>query len=214
MPTPDLFADKAQDWDALPLPQAISLGVRRALDARVTLADTMQVMDFGAGTGLVTATVAPHVAKVWAVDVSASMLDRLAAKPTLAGQVEVLCRDLVTEPLGARFHGHFDLIVSAMALHHVADTQTLLRRFAEGLKPGGQVALADLDAEDGSFHPPGIEGVFHHGFERDALAAALTDAGFEQARFDTALEVEREGRRYPIFLVTARRAAGTSADRG
>jgi hypothetical protein len=29
--------------------------------------------------------------------------------------------------------------------------------------------LADLDAEDGTFHTQGLEGVFHDGFEREFL---------------------------------------------
>ncbi|NIV32583.1 MAG: methyltransferase domain-containing protein, partial [Anaerolineae bacterium] len=65
----------------------------------------------------------------------------------------------------------FDLIVSAMALHHVEDTERLLQRFHQHLSPGGGIALADLDQEDGSFHPPEVEGVFHDGFDRTALEA-------------------------------------------
>lgn len=55
----------------------------------------------------------------------------------------------------------FDGIISAMALHHIKDTQHLLRTFTSHLHPGGFIALADLDREDGSFHTHGNEGVFH-----------------------------------------------------
>ena len=68
---------------------------------------------------------------------------------------------------------------------------------------GGFVALADLDSEDGSFHPPGTEGVYHHGFDRDALTGLLEAAGFEDVKFQTAVEVPKEGSSYPIFLVVA-----------
>lgn len=79
--------------------------------------------------------------------------------------------------------------------------------FAEQLKPGGLLALADLDREDGSFHSPGTEGVFHHGFDRAALQSTLETAGFEDVRFATALEIEKEGKGpYTVFFVTARRA--------
>mgnify|MGYP006950044336 CR=1 FL=1 len=40
------------------------------------------------------------------------------------------------------------------------------------------VALADLDSEDGSFHPPDTDGVYHLGFDRDALRAELEADGF------------------------------------
>ena len=197
----DLFAEKAAEWDQLPIPQAISAGVSEALRAQVPFDSAWQVMDFGAGTGLVASAVAPHVAGVCAVDVSASMLAALAAKPELAGRVEPICQDILAAPLGRRF----DLIVSAMAMHHIEDTKLLLRRFADHLVPGGRVALADLDAEDGSFHPPTIEGVFHAGFERAAMTELLREAGFVDIAFTTAVEVHKEGKAYSIFLVTATR---------
>lgn len=199
----DLFSDKAAEWDRQPVPQQISAGVSRALLGTVALRPSMQVMDFGAGTGLVCAQVAPHVAGVLAVDVSEAMLEQLRAKPALAGKVEVHCGDLLERPLARRF----DLVVSAMAMHHVADTAALCRALHAHLVPGGQVALADLDQEDGTFHPPGAEGVFHAGFDRGALRGHLEAAGFVDVAFVDACVVVRDGRPYPIFLVTAARAA-------
>jgi 2-polyprenyl-3-methyl-5-hydroxy-6-metoxy-1,4-benzoquinol methylase len=197
----DLFADKAAEFDALPLPQRISEGVSAALLARVPLRADQTVLDFGAGTGLLTGRVAPRVASVTAVDVSPAMLAQLAAKPELQGRVESVCQDLIAAPLGRTF----DRVVSAMALHHVEDTAALLRALFAHLAPGGRVALADLDSEDGTFHPPGVEGVFHHGFERARLAEQLRAAGFVGVAIDTACTVEKEGRSYPIFLATAER---------
>ena len=198
----DLFQHKAGDWDTRPVPAQISAGVGSALLERLTLRDDMVVMDFGAGTGLICAHVAPHVRRVYAVDVSAAMLDQLAAKPELQGKVEPMHVDILSTPLPHRV----DLIVSAMAMHHIEDTGRLLQAFAQHLAPGGQVALADLDSEDGSFHPPDTEGVYHLGFDRDALRAELEDHGFTEIDFTTAVEVDRDGKRYPVFLVTASRA--------
>lgn len=197
----DLFQDKAADWDQRPVPLQISEGVFAALASSVALHDRARVMDFGAGTGLLAGKLAPRVAEIVAVDVSPAMLEQLAKKPELAGKVETVCQDLVVTPLGRTV----DLVVSAMAMHHVKDTRALARALFEHLEPGGGVALADLDAEDGSFHPPGTEGVYHHGFDREALGAMLRDAGFVDVNFVTACEVTKETRRYPIFLVTATR---------
>ncbi|NOY93704.1 MAG: class I SAM-dependent methyltransferase [Deltaproteobacteria bacterium] len=195
----DLFEDKAAEWDARPLPAIISEGVGRALLEHVELTPDMQVMDFGAGTGLICCHVAPHVAKIYAVDISEAMLEQLAAKPELQGKVEPVCRDI----LEAALEEKVDLIISAMALHHVEHTDRLLKAFAQQLAPGGKLALADLDAEDGSFHPADIEGVYHAGFDRDELGALLEANGFEDVQFVTAAEVEKNGRHYPIFLLTA-----------
>lgn len=195
----DLFAEKAADWDTRPVPQQISAGVFTAIQRRVALSPALTVMDFGAGTGLVCGKLAPLVGRILAVDISPAMLEQLRARPELGDRVDVICQDLVEQPLDRQV----DLVVSAMAMHHVQDTRALLRALFAHLVPGGRVALADLDREDGSFHPPNTEGVYHLGFDRDALAELLVDAGFEEVEIETACEVEREGSRYPIFLATA-----------
>jgi 2-polyprenyl-3-methyl-5-hydroxy-6-metoxy-1,4-benzoquinol methylase len=198
----DHFAEKSRDWDERPVPVQISQAVSRLLET-LDWDTSMRVMDFGAGTGLVAASIAPHVSRIVAVDTSPSMLEALAAKEDLQGKVECRCQDILESPLDERF----DAVVSAMALHHVEDTEALSGRFAEQLKPGGLLALADLDKEDGSFHEPGTDGVFHQGFERQALQSILEAAGFEDVRFVTALEIEKEGKGpFTVFLVTARKA--------
>jgi 2-polyprenyl-3-methyl-5-hydroxy-6-metoxy-1,4-benzoquinol methylase len=197
----DLFADKALEYDQKPLPQQISEGVGAALNARVRFAPEDVVLDFGAGTGLLTGRVAPHVARVLAVDVSPAMLEQLAAKPELQGKVEPICQDLLAAPLGRQV----DAVVSAMALHHVEDTAGILRVLRDHLKPGGTLAVADLDVEAGDFHPPDVTGVFHHGFDRARLQALLEQAGFVDVAIETACELERDDRHYSILLATAQR---------
>jgi 2-polyprenyl-3-methyl-5-hydroxy-6-metoxy-1,4-benzoquinol methylase len=199
----DLFRDKAADWDARPVPAQISEGVFRAISSTVSLGASLTVMDFGAGTGLIAGKIAPLVERVLAVDVSAAMLEQLAKKPELAGRVETFCQDILETPLDREV----DLVVSAMAMHHVKDTGALLRALFAHVVPGGRIALADLDAEDGSFHPAGAAGVYHAGFDREALAALCKEAGFVDARFATACEVTKDERSYPIFLLTAAKPA-------
>ncbi len=168
---------------------------------QVPLHDKMCVMDFGAGTGLISSHVAPLVEKIIAVDISQAMLEKLAEKPALQGKVEIACQNIIDNPLD---HQSCDLIISAMAMHHVEDIDLLVQRFYEHLKPGGRVALADLDAEDGSFHEPGTEGVYHLGFEREALKKRFEKQGFKQVKLTTAHVVEKD-QSYPIFLLTAQK---------
>jgi 2-polyprenyl-3-methyl-5-hydroxy-6-metoxy-1,4-benzoquinol methylase len=200
----DLFEDQAKDWDGRDTIALLSKAVGAAVIARTPLAADWHIMDFGAGTGLISSQVAPLVDKITAVDISQSMLEKLSRKPELQGKVEIVCQDILDEPLDQTF----DLIMSAMACHHVQDTHRLLQTFADHLKPGGRIALADLDREDGSFHPVGIEGVYHKGFDRQDLGAMLEQHGFEQVEFTTAHSVEKNDRSYPVFLVTAVRLRG------
>ena len=197
----DLFQDKAHEWDTRPIPTQISEGVFAALHGAVALSPELTVMDFGAGTGLICAKVAPSVARILAVDISAAMLEHLAKKPELADKVDIFCQNILTTPLGRQV----DLIVSAMAMHHVEDTLALFRTFHAHLAPGGQLAVADLDAEEGDFHPADAEGVYHAGFDREALGALVLEAGFSEPRFVTACEVDKGDKSYPIFLLTAQR---------
>ena len=106
-----------------------------------------------------------------------------------------------TLSLDARFH----VIVSSMALHHVPDLAALFKRFREVLHAGGQIALADLCREDGSFHED-ARGVFHLGFETNELLPLLTQAGFTGLGATTAVVTQKQGRDYPVFLISGRRA--------
>lgn len=194
----DLFEAQAEDWDTRPIPTQISEGVSRAIFDQVALSSEMTVMDFGAGTGLVCAQLAPAVGRVLAVDISESMLQQVAKKESLQGKVELHCQDILKTPLTERV----ELIVSAMAMHHVEDTRALLECFAEHLSEGGRIALADLDKEDGDFHPPDIEGVYHNGFDREELRAVAESIGFSELRFVTVTIVYKDEKPYPIFLMT------------
>jgi 2-polyprenyl-3-methyl-5-hydroxy-6-metoxy-1,4-benzoquinol methylase len=197
----DLFNEKAKDWDARPIPQQLSASIGPAIIEQIDLNNDMSVMDFGAGTGLLTAHIAPLVKNIAAVDISESMLEQLVAKPEFHGKVQAHCQNILEQPLDEKF----DLIISAMAIHHVEDTALLLERFSDHLMPNAHVALADLDAEDGTFHPENIEGVYHLGFEREHFKTLLERAGFINVAFSTAYTVNKDSKSYPIFLVTAQK---------
>jgi putative AdoMet-dependent methyltransferase len=195
----DLFNEKAKDWDASERKQLISSAVGAAILKNVPLNPQMNVMDFGAGTGLISAHIVPFVDKIVAVDISRAMLEKLTEKQEFQGKVEVVCQDITDKPIDAKF----DLIISALALHHVEDTLKLIKTFVEHLKPNAKVALADLDKEDGSFHPEGSEGVYHLGFIRDELQTLLEKNGFYDVQFITIHTMQKNDKQYSIFLVVA-----------
>jgi hypothetical protein len=77
-------------------------------------------------------------------------------------------------------------------------------KFHTMLNEGGFIAIADLDREDGSFHSEDT-GVFHRGFDRDALVGLAADAGFSNVTVTTASVIHKAGVDYPVFLLTARK---------
>jgi 2-polyprenyl-3-methyl-5-hydroxy-6-metoxy-1,4-benzoquinol methylase len=199
------FDKAAKDWDANDMRTQLSNNIANTLLREVTLTSSMHIMDFGAGTGLLSSHVAPKVAKIAAVDISPGMLNELTKKEVLKDIVTPYCQNILHEPL----EDDFDGIISAMALHHVEDTDEILKVFYEHLKAGGFIGLADLDKEDGSFHSMGNEGVFHFGFERANLENRLKVIGFENINFVTAHTIDKDdGKSYPVFLLTANKSLG------
>ena len=83
----DLFNETAKDWDANEMRTILSSAIGSSILEHVSLHDQMRVMDFGAGTGLITSQVAPLVKKIVAVDISEAMLKKLVPKPELQGKV-------------------------------------------------------------------------------------------------------------------------------
>ena len=198
------FDARARTWDDDPRRRQLAESVFAALERAVPLRPDVAALDVGAGTGLLSLALAARVRRVVAVDSSAGMLEVLAYKARAAGHADVETRlaDVSADPLPP---GPFDLIASAMALHHVENVDGLVRKCFAALAPGGHLALADLDAEDGSFHGPDAPGVHHLGFDRAALARQLAAAGFADVRFADAARSEKNGRAYSVFLAAARK---------
>jgi ubiquinone/menaquinone biosynthesis C-methylase UbiE len=197
------FDTRAKTWDEEPRRVKLAADIFAALEKQIPLQRDWTAIDYGAGTGLLTLALAGRVRRVLAVDSSAGMLAVLAQKANAGGfgRVETLLADFSKDPLPA---GAFDLVASAMTLHHVADTEALFLKFFVLLAPGGHLALADLDAEDGTFHADN-SGIPHFGFERAALSRQLAAAGFAGIHFTTATRIEKNSRTYSIFLATARK---------
>ena len=197
----DYFAHKAADFDKNKSRTDNVQHIADTLTATIALNREMHLMDFGSGTGLLLERIAPQAGKITAVDVSESMNAQLLAKQErIACELELRAIDLVSETLDERFDG----IISSMTLHHIADIPALLRKFHQLLKPGGFIALADLDREDGSFHSEDT-GVFHHGFDRDTLCAIARDAGFSDVTIQQASVISKPHRDFSVFLLTAHR---------
>jgi cyclopropane fatty-acyl-phospholipid synthase-like methyltransferase len=204
VPETNRFDESAATWDEQPRRVKLARGVADEIERQMHLSRDMDVLDFGSGTGLLTLALQPFVRTVTGADTSAGMLEALRQK--VQDQAMTNVKTVLLDPgaplsLGTPFH----LIVSSMTLHHVPELAPLFRRFHEQLHPGGRVALADLDREDGSFHEDPRD-VYRPGFERNEFQALLAAAGFVDFGATTAVVTSKEGHDYPVFLVTGHKA--------
>jgi ubiquinone/menaquinone biosynthesis C-methylase UbiE len=196
------FDSKAVVWDDHPVRRELTLQISAAIQAVVTLEKTMSAMEFGCGTGLISRELFPMLGKLMAIDLSPGMIAQLQKRIDEANlkTITARCLDIFTDPPDETF----DLIFSAMALHHIPDTDAVLDQLAGLLKPGGQIALADLDTEDGTFHGADA-GPVHHGFDREGLMKKIRDRGLIETAVVTAHTLCKNGNEYSVFLITARK---------
>ncbi len=201
------FDKEAATWDA-PARVKIAGEISKVIAEHLQLRPDMDLLDFGCGTGLVSLPLTSAVHSVTGLDSSKGMLEVFANK-IQSGQrsnLKTLHLDLTK---GEAVSGSYHAIISSMTLHHVQDTLALLKQFNRALHPGGQIAIADLDEEDGRFHDSN-EGVFHFGFNREKLSALFVEAGFTGVSSLTATQMHKpdaqgRDRVFSIFLITGRR---------
>ena len=200
------FDQRAATWDDDPIKAARAHAVADAIRREVPFRPGMRALEYGCGTGLLGFALAPFPGEITLADASDGMLDVLRGKIAATGarNMTAVKLDLLADALP---EARFDLVCLLMVLHHIPDTDAILRAFHAVLAPGGRLCISDLDSEGGAFHGPGFDG--HNGFDRDALAAKARAAGFTNVRFATAYENPRKvggaTRLFPVFLMVADR---------
>lgn len=204
------FDQAAATWEEKPARLELARAVAEKIIEQIQPSSAMTALEFGCGTGLVTLAIASRVKKICAMDTSAPMLAVLKGKirENSIQNVYPSLLDLMNDELPEE---RFDLIFSSMAIHHVNDISRLLTVFHTLMNPGGRVALADLDSEDGGFHKD-VPGVFHFGFDREDFARQMEASGFEEISATTAHVIRRKSAangnpaEFPVFLMTGKKS--------
>ena len=198
------FDAKARDWDKNPRYIDRSEAVAKVINSVIPLHKNMKALEYGSGTALLSFALKEEFAEITLMDNSREMT--LVTEEKIAAHHIHNMKPLFFDLEHQDYSDKFDIIYNQMVMHHVLDVDAMLNKFYTLLNPGGFIAIADLYAEDGSFHGEGFHG--HLGFEVDQLADKLKALGLESIEHQKCYTIEKTDEvgnvsEYPIFLLTA-----------
>lgn len=203
----DSFDEKAKTWDQNPVNWERSEAIAQKIQQKIHLTPEMVVMEYGAGTGTLSFMLKDLVKEITLMDSSVEMVKVMKEKIRSSGEshLKPLLFNLETNDYTDKT---FDLIITQMVMHHVGDTQAIIRKFYRLLNEGGHLVIADLYSEDGSFHGQGFEG--HLGFDSNQMADQLKDTGFRNIDHEPCFvmkkQTETQGiKDFPVFILTAKK---------
>ncbi|QOY55573.1 class I SAM-dependent methyltransferase [Candidatus Sulfurimonas marisnigri] len=196
----DHFSEKSKTWDEGTVQVQGAKTIADAIKNDIELSGSMEILDFGVGTGLLGFEIAKSVKKVYGIDTSASMLEKLHKKNTSELSIDTYCQDIIKEPLKNIFDG----LVSSMTLHHVEDLKAFFETIHKNISSNGFIAIADLEVEDGTFHSDNM-GVFHFGFDEENLVKIVEESGFKNVKYRNINTINKPNKKFGVFLLTAER---------
>ncbi|MBW3630064.1 MAG: methyltransferase domain-containing protein [Gemmatimonadetes bacterium] len=191
----EFFSTAAGEWDRL---RAELFGGRADLQALLGLLDgRWTVGDLGCGTGQVSASLAPFVGRVVAVDESPAMLNAARRRLRDVENVEVRRGEVESLPLA---DGELDAAVLFLVLHFVPEPQRSLEEVARALKPGGRLLVVDMTPHDREEYRQRMGHVWL-GFAAEQLTGWAEQAGLHAVRY-TALAPDPEAKGPSLFAAT------------
>lgn len=194
----EFFSSAAGEWDRL---RHDLFGDRVHLLALLSLLDdNLVVGDLGCGTGQMSEALAPHVARVIALDGSPEMLD--AARQRLRGHGNVDVREGALESMPLP-DAALDLGVASLVLHHQPEPARVVAEIARVLKPSGRVLIVDMLPHDRIDYQQQMGHVWL-GFSDETMRRLLSAAGFDHIRIQP-LQAEPTALGPALFVATARR---------
>lgn len=192
----EYFATAAGEWDAV---RAELHGAQ--LDVRLSLAlldPGLIVGDLGCGTGHFASLIAPHVARVIAVDASDEMLAAARQHVSSMPNVTLHHGELEHLPIG---DATLDVASLSLVLQYVPEPVRALSEAHRVLKPGGRVVVTDMMPHDRDDLQQRMGHVWR-GFGEAPMKAWLQACGFSRIRY-LPLPPDESARGPLLFTATA-----------
>ena len=135
---------------ATPFSTAASITDRNALQMIIAAAAPEPgdaVLDIACGGGIVVCALAPHVRHATGMDMTPAMLDRARALAGEKGLSNVSWDegDALALPYP---DGAFQIVVTRLSFHHVAEPPAMLREMMRVCAPGGRIVVVDMYANE------------------------------------------------------------------
>lgn len=165
-------------------------------------------MELGCGSGLISFNLIDSFKSITLIDSSKNMLDILSDKIERyhLDNMKAYKLDITGNE---KIDTKYDVIYNFMVLHHILDTESIIKTFYELLNDKGELCIVDLNEEDGRFHKKELEFKGHNGFSQTKLKNILIDTGFKNIEIQTFFYgekiIEDEKISYSLFIVKAKK---------
>lgn len=201
------FDDAAKKWDTdkrIDRAKIISKEISDSIDKNKALT----AMEFGCGTGLISFNIYDKFKDIILIDSSQGMIDVLNSKINeykvdnmIPLKIDIFNKKSLDKT--------FDVIYNSMVLHHIKDTEAIIKRFYQLLNNEGYLCIVDLNEEDGRFHKKELDFDGHNGFNQEELRSILSNAGFKYIESKTFFYdkkiIDGEEVEYSLFIIKARK---------
>lgn len=194
------FDKLAKEWDSKP----------QRVESAMTFVDKIiscinkdiknfDILDYGCGSGLVSFGFANKVNSIDGLDNSVEMVkvyNDKADKINLTN-IRSSLHDINKDDLPL---DRYDLIATNMTMHHIKDIKMFVNKLTSSLKKGGEIFIADLLTEDGTFHSDNT-GVEHFGFNIDELIEIFKESALKNINCEILTTIEKPEKKYDIFII-------------
>ncbi len=177
------FKGRAKNWDNDTMIKRAEVVSKKIKEIVGNQKDT-SIMEYGCATGLISFNLLDNFKKITLMDSEEEMINVVKEKIDVYNTSNVfpIKIDLTKEEyVGEKF----DIIYTSMALHHIMDTEEIVKTFYKMLNKNGILCVVELDKEDGSFHINEKDFDGHNGFEHEAMEKWFTNAGFSNIKSET-----------------------------
>ncbi|MBL4637199.1 MAG: class I SAM-dependent methyltransferase [Kofleriaceae bacterium] len=197
--------ERAAGWDSQKEAQTYAEQAFSTLEplliAELPVGVRPRVLDFGAGTGLLTAKLLPLAKEVVAIDIADQMLKVLGERIEQEGwtKIKPVCGDLLDQAIRSQpiFQAPFDLIVASSVCSFLPDYPAFLDVVSKLLSPQGIFVQWDWLANEA--------GDWASGFSLEQIENAYSANGLQSVRVGKGFVFEFQGKELDVLMGVARK---------